>query len=203
VVHAQRPEWGIGLVTGAQRSVQDGRACQRLTIRFDRAGVKTLSTALADLRSADDMPRLALTEQEEPVVEEAPDAPANGDGGWLGRLSASAPDEVMLKLPEAATDPFSTLQARLGATFALYRFTPAGASLLDWAAAQSGLKDPLSRFNRHELERLFGRFVMIRDEHLKRLAQEMRKKDPSGLAGAIRSAPPAVQQTLRRLDALR
>lgn len=202
VVHAQRPEWGIGLVTGAQRAVQDGRACQRLTIRFDRAGVKTISTAMADLRPADEMPRLAPEPLEEDPTDEAGGLP-NGEGGWLGRLSGDAPEEVMLKLPEPATDPFSSLKSRLAATLALYRFTPTGSSLLDWAAAQSGLKDPLSRFNRHELERLFGRFIPVRDEHLKRITLEMKRKDPAGLTEVVRTAPPSAQQALRRFDALR
>lgn len=190
VVHAKRPEWGAGVVTAAQKIVHEGTPCQRLTIRFDRAGVKTLSTAVAELVSAADGPVLAPPAQSE----------ADADAGWLSRLSGKSPEEMMSRLPEAATDPFSSLEARLKATLALYRFTDQGGSLLDWAAAQSGLKDPLSEFSRHDLERLFQRFAFVRDEHLKKLVQEMRKKDPTVLQVVLRAAPPTASQALRRLD---
>ena len=51
VVHAGRPEWGIGEIRGAEVTTQDGTKCQRITVRFERAGVKTLTTAFADLQS--------------------------------------------------------------------------------------------------------------------------------------------------------
>ena len=54
VVHAQKPEWGVGLVTGASGTTHEGQPCQRVVVRFERAGVKTLSTAIADLRPAAD-----------------------------------------------------------------------------------------------------------------------------------------------------
>ena len=110
------------------------------------------------------------------AASEAPSlAPANGHGAaadleavWQDRLSGRSPDEVMARLPEAATDPFSGLEARLKATLGLYRFTDQGGSLLDWAAAQSGLKDPLSEFSRHDLER---HFFQVRCELLRQFRQ--------------------------------
>jgi hypothetical protein len=193
VVHARRPEWGAGVVTAAVKDVHEGKPCQRLTIRFDRAGVKTLSTALADLVVAEQAPPPA-----------SPDQPGNGDDAqWLARLRGDSLEERFTRLPEACTDPFSTPAARLRATLALYRFTDTGASLLDWAAAQSGLKDPMSRFNRHELEVLFQKFAFARDEHLRRLVLDLKKKDPAELAAALRAAPPAAHQVLRRLDIAR
>lgn len=191
VVHAKRPEWGAGVVTAAQKIVHEGIPCQRLTIRFDRAGVKTLSTAVAELVSESEGPVLASS---------AAQKEADSDAAWLSRLSGRSPEEMMCRLPEAATDPFASLESRLKATLALYRFTDQGGSLLDWAAAQSGLKDPLSEFSRHDLERLFQRFAFARDEHLKKLVQEMRKKDPTVLQVVLRAAPPTATQALRRLD---
>ena len=52
VVHAAKPEWGVGQVVGAQPISENGVSAQRLTIRFDRAGLKTLSTGFAELRPA-------------------------------------------------------------------------------------------------------------------------------------------------------
>lgn len=210
VVHTGRPEWGAGTVTAAMSTTQDGRACQSLTVRFERAGTKTLSTAYAVLMPASDAASLPPA----PVAPSAPPAkPGPGkpeaptldsdDLEFLARLRGGTTGEVrerMTRLPEPATDPFSTPVGRLKATLNLYKFTPTGASLLDWAAVQSGLSDPLSRFNRHELEQFFQQFVVVRDAHLKKLVLDMKKQDPAGLASAVAGAPPAAQQLLRRFD---
>lgn len=206
VIHAGKPEWGIGQVTGATGAIHEGKPCQRVVVRFERAGVKTLSTAIADLRPASEAPTLTVAEPENgnglphahepnPLLADAPE-----EGGWLSKASAPSTIEVMTRLPDATTDPFSTLASRLKATIDLYRFTDSGASLLDWAAAQSGLKDPLSRFSRHELEQLFRRFSFVRDDHLKKLVLEMKKHDAPTLQQILKAAPPPVQQALKRLD---
>jgi hypothetical protein len=93
----------------------------------------------------------------------------------------------MASLPESATDPFSSLEARIRATMDLYRFGRTGASLIDWAAMQTGLKDPMSRFARPELEQFFERFAGARDQHLKGLLEDARRKQP-GLIDAIVSS---------------
>lgn len=189
VVHLDRPEWGVGVVSGAQADRHEGKDCQRLTIRFDRAGIKTLSSALANLVPAADAPAIHA------------EAPANEDPLLTGHQPSAK--EVMLRLPEPATDPFSTPKARLAASAALYRYNEHGGSLLDWAATQSGLKDPMTRFSRHELEDLFKRWVMFRDEQLKKAYFDARKNDPACIAGVINAAPRAAQQVLRRLDSRR
>jgi hypothetical protein len=65
---------------------------------------------------------------------------------------------------------------------------------------QSGLKDPLSRFSRHELEQFFERFKNTLDAHLRKLVFEMKKEDPSGLSEAVAAAAPHAKQALRRAD---
>lgn len=228
VIHATKREWGPGTITQARGETHEGKPCQMVTVRFDRAGVKTLSTAYAPLISADSSPA-SLLPPEEPVDDlpfrptgksssfGSPGTPAAntavagnsggsggvGGGDWLSQFEAKDPAEVMKRLPESATDPFLTSEARLKGTLDLYRYTNAPAALLDWGVAQSGLKDPLSRFNRHELERLFAQFCIVRDNHLKKLVQEMRKSEPAALTRLLDAASPAVQQTLRRLDVLR
>lgn len=204
VVHTGKPEWGHGLITNAAKTLHDGQPCQSLTIRFDRAGIKTISTAFANLIEAKDAPSLPY--------EGSGRAEGPGSVGSAEHENGEAPfgaptvNEIkaqMVKLPEAATDPFTTAIARLKATLGLYKFTPTGASLLDWAAIQSGLSDPMSRFNRHELEKFFESFVIVRDQHMKKVLQEARKADPAGAAQAVSQAPPVVQHTLRRLDTMR
>jgi hypothetical protein len=206
VIHAGKPEWGVGQVTGASGTIHEGKPCQRVVVRFERAGVKTLSTAIADLRPASESSLLVAEPENGNGVAHSGDndAPliseASSESGWLGKASAPSTIEVMSRLPETTTDPFSTLAARLKATIDLYRFTDSGASLLDWAAAQSGLKDPLSRFSRHELEQLFKRFSFVRDDHLKKVVLEMKKQDAPTMQQMLKAAPSSVQQALRRLD---
>jgi hypothetical protein len=189
VVHSERPEWGIGQVTSAIADTHEGRACQRLTIRFDRAGVKNLNSALAKLIAADDAPAILQHEA--------------GPQDPLLTGSTQTAKDLMLKLPGPATDPFSTPRARLVATLKLYRFSEHGGALIDWAAAQSGLKDPMTRFSRHELEDLYKRFVMFRDDHLRKVMLECKRDDQMGLAEEIRNAPRSAQQVIKRLDLLR
>jgi hypothetical protein len=191
LMHAGRPEWGIGEVRTAESLSQNGTRCQRLTVRFERGGVKTLSTAFADLRPADQMPRL----QELP-----PQEPAQNGTGWLNKVEEGSIVDKMTRLPEEATDPFRSKTVRFQNALNLYRFTPIGGSLLDWASIQSGMKDPLSHFSRHELERLFGRFRANLDAHLKKLGLDLKREDPAGMAAAITAAPADAKVAVKRLD---
>jgi hypothetical protein len=189
VVHASKPEWGFGEVLQAEGIVHEGKRCQRLTVRFTRAGTKTLSTAYAELRPASEAPRLP----EFPAAEDTTDALAQAASG-------AAVGEVMNRLPDRATDPFISLDQRLKNTLDLYRFTESGGALLDWASMQTGLKDPLSRFSRQELEAWFGRFKMELDNHLKKLVRDVRRQDPRALDAVTAAAGPEAKQALRRAD---
>lgn len=189
VHHASRPEWGTGVITAAAPASHEGVPCQRLTIRFDRAGLKTLLTAAADLRAAD--------EHAPPAKDIA--APAD----WLDEAQASDLPKLMASLPESATDPFASLDARIRATFDLFRFSSRGASLIDWAAMQTGLKDPMSRFARHELEQFFDRFATARDQHLRSLLEEARRKSPGILDALAAVAPDSVKPLVRKVAAPR
>jgi hypothetical protein len=186
LVHASRPEWGVGEVTSAQPG--DGNGQQTLTIRFTRAGAKTLSTAHAPLELAEDVPIL-----EKALAERA---------GWSDQ-SAAVVEEVMTAIPERARDPFTSLTDRLRFTLDLYRFTDTGAPLIDWAAAQSGLPDPLSRFNRHELEQFFRKFRMNLDAHLRTIADQARQSDQALFDQAAAEAPPEARFALKRIHARR
>ncbi len=191
LVHEARPEWGTGIVTAVQPTEEDGVACQRVTIRFDRAGLKTLTTNIAKLAIADD------------DTHPASSVATPQGASWLTQLEKGTVDEMMSRLPEAVRDPFTTLQARIEATLKLYRFSLQGGALIDWAAAQTGLKDPMTRFNRHELETLFQRYAAARDEHLKSLVIEGRRKDPATTERLMGAAPQSARDALRRLNALR
>ena len=191
VVHAAKPEWGAGQVLSALAITEDGKAGQRLKIRFDRAGLKTISTIHADIRPAD-APALS------------PEAEA-ADAAEQDELAAAAlqrnPEQVFTTLPEAVLDPFRSIEARIEATIGLYRFEPTGASLIDWAAAQSGLADPMVRFNRHELEEFFARFARARDEQLKKLLLEAKRAAPATYQKILRDPPKSAAALVRRVHA--
>ncbi|QYU67803.1 hypothetical protein J4558_23455 [Leptolyngbya sp. 15MV] len=131
--------------------------------------------------------RSAESAVDTPELEPAPDLSV-----LEGRLTA---------LPESATDPFASRRSRLKATLGLYRFSGVGASLLDWAASQTQLKDPLSCFSRHDLERLFDRFRIALDAHTRKLVHEARRQEPAVLAEVLAQASLAAQQAVRRVDA--
>lgn len=178
VVHQDRPEWGVGIVLTALRVGGDGAT--RLKVRFERAGLKTLS-----------MPPAAIRTVESLAPEEGKDR--------LATLDDAAVAEIMVALPEAVRDPFTSLENRLTATLALFRFTPDGGSLIDWATTQSGLVDPLTRFTRQSLEEMFTRFARRRDDHLKELVRESRRDHLKVIVKVAQSAPPAARTALRRL----
>ncbi len=187
VVHAGRPEWGVGEVRAA-KGLAEGETGQTLTVRFDRAGIKTLSTAIAELREPS---QVALAEN----------APA------VDAITASADaaevDKRFVAIPEPSADPFKSRKQRLEASLTLYRFSGTGGSLLDWAAMQTGMKDPLSRFSRHDLEHQFKRFTNALDQHVRKLVQELRREDAPGLQKVVSSASPEARQAMKRIDTSR
>ena len=190
VIHPGKPEWGNGIVQMAEPASQDGRSGQRLSVRFDRAGAKTVSTLFVELRRADAEPAVSAT--------------GPGEGTWIDDLEQGKATETMLRIPEPARDPFRTPIERLGETLGLYRFRASPAALLDWAAMQSGLSDPLSRFSRHELEEMFSRFIARLDDHLARTIREIREScapdAQAELAGVIAKAPAEGQRALQRVN---
>lgn len=186
VVHTGRPEWGSGEVVSAVSEVRQGQKSQRLTVRFENAGIKKLSTAFAQLKAAAEMSHLDNHVRER-------------SGGLATDLEAVAVKEVMTRLPDEVTDPFSSLEARFTATLELYRFLPSGGSLFEWACQQSGLKDPLTRFNRHELEQFFDRFRFELDSHLKSLTPEVRKANPAVFEKLASGAPVDARAALRQI----
>ncbi len=185
-MHAARPEWGRGEIVKADSIVHEGKPAQSLLVRFDRVGLKTLSTAIATLTRVN---ALAAT----------PDSPEN-------EPAAVTPAEArrrLSELPESATDPFQPAKRRLAATLDLYRYSDRGASLLDWASLLTGLRDPLTLLNRHELEEQFKRFQMVLDGHLRKILRDAKREDPAGAADAIARASPEARQAVRRCDAAR
>lgn len=114
-------------------------------------------------------------------------------------LSDTEVTERLLILPEAARDPFRSLAERFEASVRLYRYRAQGGSLLDWAAAQTGLADPLSRQSRHDLEASFARFRRRLDAHTRGLALELVKTDPAAAKRILAQAPDDAKSLMRRI----
>jgi len=134
VVHPGKPEWGVGTVSKAAPEIHQGASCQRLTIRFERGGLKTISTGIVAIQPADGSGGASEGGSKAPAADVA-----SGPADWLDEAAGVNPAEAMARLPEPATDPFSTPVQRLEATLGLYRFTRDPGSLLDWAATLHSL----------------------------------------------------------------
>lgn len=215
VLHPGKPEWGVGTVANASGTVHEGAPCQRLAIRFDRAGLKTITTAFVSLRRAS-AHTAALTEPKPEPAKTTGDRRSTLGGSPSGSPGASAdpfgppsasglptdPRELRRKMTgicDEAVDPFKTPAARLRAVLGLYRFEPTPGSLMDWAAAQSGLSDPLSHFTRHELEEYFSDFRRNLDKALSKAVADASGTDPGELRLIAQTAPASGQRALQTL----
>lgn len=188
VLNVARPEWGPGTVTRVENVAHNGHTAQRLNVRFTSAGLKTLHTGVVDLIPADENHAAAS------VAERS---------GWIAELEGNKPGDIMVRLPADASDPFKTLWQRLQYTLNLYRFSREARALTEWAVAQSGLSDPLTRFSRHELETFFDRWARGRDAHLIELVREANRTDPRQAEQLLASAPAEARQVLRHPHARR
>ena len=171
VRHPDRPEWGVGSVAKVDVTPVEGKPTQRVTVRFPNAGIKVLNAAAAGLERVE----AEVVEDQFSVSPDSIDAiDRMRDDELLAPVASRKLTEIMLAIPEPCRDPFSSLEDRIRATLELYRFDDGGKGLIGWAVMQTGLNDPLSRFNRHELEEHFRRWSHEREQHLRKLLSEAR-----------------------------
>ena len=187
-----KPEWGVGMVSRAEPSRVKGELEWAVTVRFPNAGIKTLHTAAAVLERVEETTQEGAGEAAQAFA----DADRVGDDELLGPAAKKRVEALMLGLPDPCTDPFRSIAVRIEATLKLYRFDTSGRSLVDWAVAQTGLDDPLSRFNRHELEQHFTKWAGERDRHLARLVFEAKQKNES-VEQVLRGVPERIQKVIK------
>ncbi|MDP7029815.1 MAG: DUF3553 domain-containing protein [Phycisphaerales bacterium] len=190
-----KPEWGVGVITAAKPTTVRGAPCWSLQVRFPNAGIKSLNSSAATLERVEETPREHGAGGAAAVLEEA--AATAGDE-LLGPMAQRRVEALMVDLPEACQDPFRSLAARVETTLALYRFDATGGRLIDWAVAQTGLNDPMTHFNRQELETHFRKWAQARDQHLARLVRDARHAGESidrVLAAGPQSARVALSRT--------
>ena len=184
-----RPEWGTGKVTKVEHLTRDGERDQRLWVKFPNVGMKTILAGVAEIervgepRAQDDDHSFAAREM-------------SHESGWLGEIMKDRPEEAMTSLPPECSDPFTSIRKRLERTISLFRFDGTSSSLIDWAIAQTGLDDPLSRFNRHELEAFFDLWRRARDARARDLVDEARRSGDN-VGDLLKNAPAAAKSVLQ------
>ncbi|MEO1277724.1 MAG: DUF3553 domain-containing protein [Planctomycetota bacterium] len=172
---ATRPEWGHGEVLSVISTIVDNEPTRKVRIRFARAGV----------REVIDSPSLTHDE----------DGPVNMDPAAL--------NERMTTLPQPLRDPLRSNADRFRETGAMFRFNGRGGSLIDWAATQTGLVDPLSALPRHEIEDAFARFRRSLEEHLWSLGRQMKQENEAEFRRIALQMPDDAQSVLRGRNARR
>lgn len=164
-----RPEWGHGEVLSVISTIVDNEPTRKVRIRFARAGV----------REVIDSPALAATE----------DGPVN--------LQPAALIARMVALPPSLLDALRPLPDRFKETGAMFRFNGRGGSLIDWAAMQTGLVDPLSELPRHEIENAFVQFRRALEDHLRNLGRTMKHENEAEFRRIALQMPDDAQDVLR------
>lgn len=197
VRHPSRPEWGVGVVNKIEVVTRDASTDLRVWVRFPSVGDKTLLASVAALEIIDDQ-GFGSGIHARPTVT---DLDLAKGGGWLGAISKQSADNVMTALAGEATDPFASLRRRFEYSVQLYRFDGSPTRLVEWSIAQSGLDDPMARFNRQELEQLYKRWLFNLDAHVLKLLGELRR-EKSIIDQVLLTAPPLATKTIRRLQGM-
>ena len=195
VRHPERPEWGVGTVSKVEVTPVGGTPTQRITVRFPNAGIKVLNDTAARLeRVVEESTAVAAGHSTESI--DAIDRMREDD--LLAPVASRKLTELMTAIPEPCRDPFRSLEDRIRSTLGLYRFDDGGKGLIDWAVMQTGLDDPLARFNRHELEEHFRRWSHEREQHLRKLLHEAREH-AIDLKTIVADSPASVGTLVQRL----
>lgn len=174
VVHPRRPEWGAGVVNQADIVTQDGRQTQRLTVTFKNHGRVVINTAVAPLQPAHNITQdsnHSMNATRQPVSR------TPHDGGWLAALERNGKPKgsEMWALPASFSDPFVNDAVRLQSVLDSFRFGLDARSLIDWAIAQTGIDDPLSKYTRHDLEQAYQHYARDRELHLRDMVRNMKR----------------------------
>ncbi len=195
VRHARRPEWGVGSIVKVEDMATNGDASQRLSVRFSNAGLKKLNADKAELEIVDDASGSDSSTSHSSIRE----LDRMSESEWLAPHAQKKIEALMVSMPSEIQDVFNCLRYRLEFMLNLYRFDRSGRGLIDWAVAQSGLDDPLSRFNRHVLEGLFDRWAKERDICLGKLIKDAHKQ-PDLLKSVLVDVLPAARAAFNRLS---
>jgi hypothetical protein len=196
VTHPKFPEWGSGAVIKVENTAVNGEVTKRITVRFTHAGLKKFvgdAIPLDVMLDAHAMP--GDRECKRPAIAEVEDLERSG----LRQAVDQKLEEIMFNIPLACRDPFNTLDHRLRRTFALYKYDLSGKGLMEWAMAQTGMDDPLTRFNRTELEDYFKQYSFLLKQHLAKLLREL-QGDKVTLKQLLDEAPEGARRAVSKLS---
>lgn len=182
VCHPKRPEWGTGVVERADAIVHEGTPAQRLLVTFPNHGRVTINTGVAPLLPASSAAR--------PVSGDAfstMKAPSSlhdsAEGGWLASIAKNARPKgsELWQLPASFSDPFVSDAQRLQTVLDSFRYGLDPRALIEWASAQTGLDDPLTKYTRHDLEQAYQRFARDRELHLREMVRQLKRQGQQAL----------------------
>jgi hypothetical protein len=196
VIHPKFPEWGSGAVIRVESTAVQGEPTTRITVRFSSAGLKSFvgdALPLEVLSNGHEMPGDRATLK--PAISAVEDLERSG----LTQAVEQKLIEIMHSIPLACRDPFNTSEHRLRRTLELYKYDLSGRGLMEWAMAQTGMDDPLTRFNRTELEAFFKQYTYELDQHLSKLLSEMRE-EVDLVQQIVSKAPPRAQKAVAKLQ---
>tara|TARA_B100000959_G_scaffold286231_1_gene363965 strand:- start:271 stop:909 length:639 start_codon:yes stop_codon:yes gene_type:complete len=194
VTHPNFPEWGNGSVIKVESTAVRGEPTARVTVRFSSAGLKSFvgnDLPLEVLVDGHSMP--GDRDLKRPAIAEVEDLERSG----LTQAVEQKLQEIMHAIPLACRDPFNTSEHRLRRTLDLYKYDMSGKGLMMWAMSQTGMDDPLTRFNRTELEVYFKHYSHGLNKHLSKLLAEMHGE--SKLINQLLSeAPPRAKRAVEK-----
>jgi hypothetical protein len=196
VTHPKFPEWGSGAVIKVENTHANGEPVKRVTVRFTHAGLKSFvgnSFPLDVMASEQAMPGDSIGKR--PAIAAVEDLERSG----LNQAVEQKLEEIMFAIPHACRDPFNTIEHRLRRTLELYKFDMSGKGLMHWAMAQTGMDDPLTRFNRTELEVYFKQYSFLLKQHLSKLLREF-QNDKVGLKQLLDKAPAGARRAVSELS---
>ena len=196
VIHPKFPEWGSGAVIKVESTAVHGEPTTRVTVRFLSAGLKAFvgdSLPLELLIDGHEMP--GDRDRKRPAISEVEDLERSG----LTQAVEQKLLEIMHSIPLACRDPFNSTEHRLRRTLDLYKYDMSGRGLMEWAMAQTGMDDPLTRFNRTELEVFFKHYSHELNQHLAKLLSEMREETET-IHRLVAQAPVRAKRAVEKMS---
>ena len=196
VRHPKFPEWGSGAVIKVEQTPINGEPTTRVTVRFSSAGLKSFvgNQLPLELLSTDhEMPGDKIGTR--PAISDVEDLERSG----LTQAVEQKLLEIMHVIPMACRDPFNTAEHRLRRTFELFKYDMSGRGLMEWAMAQTGMDDPLTRFSRTELEEFFKEYSHELNRHLAKLLSEMHEEKAT-VDRLLSEAPMRAKRAVQRIS---
>lgn len=183
VVHAAKPDWGVGTILRIEPTQPNGSGPRRVTVQF-AVGSRVVQVPPARL---------------------VPPGPAvQRESGWLDKLAGRTLDDALRALPEEVQMHLGAPAQRLALIGRLYEHDEDGPSLLTWARRQTGIADPLEHWTRDELLSAFADYRRARDAVLCETAARLsRAEGPAAVEAMLAEFSARVAERIRAALSMR